>query len=125
MNCLWGARILATLAYRVSKRVSDGEKRLRTCAGRARDQGHDINLYEPNAKAWLSPAIDTLSHEETTRIVVTMWEVWHARKKLIREGLHQPPLSTHHYVERFLMDLDQVEPALAAGMDGLTATIPR
>ena len=83
-----------------------------------------LNLQEPNAKAWLSAAIDALSHEETTRVVVTMWALWHARRKLIHEGLHQPPLSTHYFVERFIMDLDQVQPTLVASRVN-RAAIPR
>jgi ribonuclease HI len=51
--------------------------------------------------------IDTLPHDQLVRMVVTAWAIWHARWKAIHEDLFQSPLSTHHFVESFLRDLQQ------------------
>ena len=72
-------------------------------------------LQEPSAKEWIAAVIDATSHAEATRIFVTMWALWHARRKIIHEGLYQPPLSTFHFVERFLQDLELVEKPPSAG----------
>ena len=74
-----------------------------------------LNLQEPSAKEWIAAVIDATSHAEATRIFVTMWALWHARRKIIHEGLYQPPLSTFHFVERFLQDLELVEKSPSAG----------
>jgi ribonuclease HI len=73
-----------------------------------------MNQQEPHAKAWLAALFQALPHMETTRVVVTMWALWHARRKIIHEGLFQPPLSTHMFVERFLADLEILAPAPVA-----------
>jgi ribonuclease HI len=38
---------------------------------------------------------------------VTLWAIWHARRKAIHEDIFQSPLSTHHFVENFLAELNQ------------------
>ena len=40
-----------------------------------------INIEEPDARCWLAEVINALSHEDLTVTVVTMWVVWHARRK--------------------------------------------
>jgi hypothetical protein len=50
-----------------------------------------------------------LAREESTRVVVTLWALWHARRKIIHEGQYQSPLSTHCFVDRFIADLGQLE----------------
>jgi hypothetical protein len=39
-----------------------------------------------------------------------LWALWHARLKIIHEGLLQSPLSTHHFIEQFLADLEMLVP---------------
>jgi hypothetical protein len=69
---------------------------------------HDyvINLQEPHARAWLASVFKNLTKEESTRVVVTLWALCYARRKIIHEGEYQSPLSTHCFVERFLNDLN-------------------
>jgi hypothetical protein len=69
-----------------------------------------INLQEPQARAWLPSVFKNLSKEETTRVVVTLWALWYARRKIIHGGEYQSPLSTHCFVERFLNDLNILDP---------------
>jgi hypothetical protein len=44
-----------------------------------------------NAKEWIFSLIDTLSHEQFTKAVVTLWAVWSARRKAIHEEIFQRP----------------------------------
>jgi ribonuclease HI len=64
------------------------------------------NLQEPHSKAWIAAMIKSLSQTEVTQVVVTMWALWHARRKIIHEGLFQSPLSTHCFIRRFIVDLE-------------------
>jgi ribonuclease HI len=66
------------------------------------------NLQEPNAKAWLAAVFEDLPHGELTRVVVTLWALWHVRRKVIHEGVYQSPLSIHHFMERFIAELQVI-----------------
>lgn len=52
--------------------------------------------------------MEVLSQDELTRMTITLWPVWTARRKLIHEGVNQSPLSTHLFVTRFIAELDQI-----------------
>jgi hypothetical protein len=67
---------------------------------------HICNIQEQSAKAWLAAAISSLSVEESRRTMVTLWAMWHAKRKAVYENIFQSPLSTHSFVERFIADLD-------------------
>ena len=54
--------------------------------------------------------IDRLPHEELTRVVVSLWALWHARRKAIHENIFQSPLSTHCFVDRFVAELEMTGP---------------
>jgi hypothetical protein len=81
-----------------------------------------VNLQEPHRRAWLATIIKELSHGEATRVVVTLWALWHARRKIIHEDLYQSPLSTKFLIERFLSDLQLLEPVKESATTNL---IPR
>lgn len=66
---------------------------------------HICNIQEQNARAWLAEAISSLPREETTRMIVTLWAIWHAKRKAIYENTFQSPLSKHSFAERYLTDL--------------------
>ena len=55
-----------------------------------------------DARGWIHEAIAVLHHENLMRLVVTLWAIWYARRKVIHEELFQSPLSTHSFVEKFL-----------------------
>ena len=65
-----------------------------------------VNIQEPHARGWLAAVFHALPHEELTRVTVTLWALWHARRKAIHEGIFQSPLSTHSFIEKFVADLD-------------------
>ena len=48
---------------------------------------HICNVEEHNAKAWLAEIISSLPKEESRRVVVTMWAVWHAKWKAVYENI--------------------------------------
>jgi hypothetical protein len=65
---------------------------------------------------------------ESTRVVVTLWPLWYARRKIIHKGEYQSPLTTHLFVGRFLSDLEVLEPRPAVAQErpvcGLKWTAP-
>ena len=42
-----------------------------------------INVQEPDARSWLAAITRAFSHEELTVTVVTLWAIWHARRKVL------------------------------------------
>jgi hypothetical protein len=52
---------------------------------------------------------DTPSHDQTIWMCTILWAIWHARQKAIYENIFQSPLSTHHFVESFLSDINQTK----------------
>jgi hypothetical protein len=55
--------------------------------------------------------IKSLSQTQVTQVVVIIWTLWHAKRKIIHEGLFQSPLSTHCFIQRFIADLEVLAPA--------------
>ena len=39
-----------------------------------------------DARAWLAGVMNSLKHEEVTRVVVCLWAVWYVRRKTIHEN---------------------------------------
>ena len=48
---------------------------------------HMSQVQEPEARNWLFMMIDSLSHDQLIRICVTLWALWHTRRKAIHEGI--------------------------------------
>jgi hypothetical protein len=57
----------------------------------------------PVAKQWLFAMRDTLDHSKFTKLLVTLWAVWTARRKAIHEGVFQSPISTYDFLLRFFI----------------------
>jgi hypothetical protein len=55
---------------------------------------HMSMIQELDSRSWLSVLFSTLTQEELTWVVVTMWAIWYARRKVIFENSFQSPLST-------------------------------
>jgi hypothetical protein len=66
-------------------------------------------VQKEDAKNWLLSMIDTLPHDQLIRMCVTLWAIWHARRKVIYEDTFQSPLSTHFFVQSFISHLEQVK----------------
>jgi ribonuclease HI len=69
---------------------------------------HMRAIGEPNAKNWLFKLIESLSHVQFTRMTVTLWAIWTARRKAIHEEIFQSPLSTHCFINSYLEELKAV-----------------
>ena len=69
-----------------------------------------VQTQTQDAHSWLVAVIDRLPHEELTRVVVSLWALWHARRKAIHENIFQSPLSTHCFVDRFVAELEMTGP---------------
>ena len=67
------------------------------------------NNLTMNAKNWVFTLYDKLEHEEFTRMVVTLWAIWRARRKVIHEDIYQTPFATHSFINFFLNDLEFIE----------------
>ena len=68
------------------------------------------STQQQDARGWLHEAMNSLSHDVLVKMVVTMWAIWYAKRKIIHENNYQSPLSTHCFVERFLADLAESKP---------------
>jgi ribonuclease HI len=64
---------------------------------------------EGEAWLWLANMFATLDHDKLTRVLITLWAIWHARQKAIYEQQFQSPLMTHLFMERFIDELRQSE----------------
>jgi len=67
------------------------------------------SAQQQDARLWLHEAMASLQHDMLVTVVVTLWAVWYAKRKVIHENLYQSPLSTHCFVERFLADLEAIK----------------
>ncbi|KAJ1268178.1 hypothetical protein BS78_07G117000 [Paspalum vaginatum] len=41
---------------------------------------------------------------------MTMWAIWHVRRKAIHENSFQSPLLTHSFVDRYMLELEMARP---------------
>jgi hypothetical protein len=50
--------------------------------------------------------IETMKKEDLVRMLVTLWAIWHAKRKAIHEDVFQIPMATIAFVNRFIEDLN-------------------
>jgi hypothetical protein len=60
------------------------------------------SVQDTNAKGWLTEVFSILEHDELKRVVVTIWAICYARRKVVYENT----LSTHHFVDSYIADLE-------------------
>jgi hypothetical protein len=60
-------------------------------------------------KLWLVSLCDNMSPASFIRVLTTLWTIWWARRRAIHENEYQSPLSTHHFINRFIEDLGLME----------------
>jgi hypothetical protein len=63
---------------------------------------------EGNAKHWIFEMIESLPHEDFTRVAITLWVIWSSRRKAIHEKKFQSPLSTHGFIISYIKELDSI-----------------
>jgi hypothetical protein len=81
---------------------------------------HMMMNSEPSVKQWLFDMLGSLPHDQFTRLTVTLWEIWTARRKAIHEEIFQSPLSTHKFKNSYFMELRSLEKPLSS----VTARMP-
>jgi hypothetical protein len=64
-------------------------------------------MQEEDARAWLAKVLSSLPQEDMVRVVVTIWAIWHARRKALHENLFQGPLSMHAFIDKFVSELGE------------------
>lgn len=62
----------------------------------------------PDPKEWLFHMLETISHAEFTKLIITLWAIWSARRKAIHEAVFQSPEAIHGFILRYLADLEIV-----------------
>jgi hypothetical protein len=58
-----------------------------------------------NAKNWMFMMHEKLPHDVFTRMVVTLWALWRARRRAMHEDIYDSPLQIHHFVNAFMRDI--------------------
>lgn len=76
---------------------------------------HMIATTDPLSRNWFFSMMDVLPHQQLTLMIVTLWAVWTAKRKLI----HEYP--THLFVSSFIAELDQVNTQPSPGLGGKQA----
>ncbi|KAM3196510.1 hypothetical protein ACQJBY_072279 [Aegilops geniculata] len=62
-----------------------------------------------NAREWLFSMFESLPKDELVTMIVTLWAIWAARRKLIHEGIFQTPFATHGFISSYLSELQFLE----------------
>jgi ribonuclease HI len=52
---------------------------------------------------------DTLPHAGFTKMIITLWAVWSARRKAIHESIFQSPEQIHRFVDSYIEELDALQ----------------
>jgi hypothetical protein len=70
---------------------------------------HISMINEDNAKLWIFEVMNSISKKEFIKVLVTMWAIWFARRKVIFDEEYQSPLSTYCFINNFLEDMERLE----------------
>lgn len=60
---------------------------------------------ESNARIWLFDLYEKLDHASFTRMVITLWSIWFARRKVIYESIFQNPQQTASFINNYIDEL--------------------
>ena len=64
---------------------------------------------DDNAESWLFTMSESLPDEDFTQLIVTIWAIWHARRKVIHEGIFQTPFATHSIIIVYISELQMLK----------------
>ena len=67
-------------------------------------------VTEPDARRWIFTIMEKVSSSDFIRALVTLWAIWHARRKAIHENTFQSPAGTHLFVDRFISEISVSRP---------------
>ena len=60
-----------------------------------------MQCKEPNAKCLIFSLMESIPHEDFIKILLTLWAIWHARRKAIHEHVYQGPYATNQFVKNY------------------------
>jgi hypothetical protein len=86
---------------------------------------HVCDIQEADARGWLLTVMNSMKQDDLTRVLVTIWAIWYARRKAIYEESYQSPMSTNYFVNRFIQDLESVAEQSAVRAVKVTSKPPR
>jgi hypothetical protein len=67
--------------------------------------------------------LDSVSHDQFTNLIETLWSIWFARCKAIHKDVFQSPLSTHLFVQRFISEIGQTKTSNVPRRLGLPGSV--
>lgn len=70
---------------------------------------HISMINEEDAKLWIFEVMNSVSQNEFISVLVTMWAIWFARRKVIFDDEYQSLLSTYCFIKNFMDDLEKVK----------------
>lgn len=70
---------------------------------------HMAACTEPSAKNWLFAMNESLSHVQFSKLVISLWAIWFARRKAIHENIFQSPAATHQFIESYFTEVQSLE----------------
>nr|XP_051196898.1 uncharacterized protein LOC127310254 [Lolium perenne] len=76
----------------------------------------------PDAKQWLFMLNESMSHEDFTTVVVSLWAIWTARRKALHEELFQSPMTTFGFIQSYLKDLQLIPAKVESKVEASRST---
>lgn len=83
---------------------------------------HMIACNHEDARLWLGTMQDSISERDFTKILVTLWAIWWARRKAKHEEIFSP-LSTFAFIQNYLEQLDLLPAKHKKRGTGLAKTV--
>jgi len=67
---------------------------------------HILSNMEENPRLWLFSLLDSVCHNSFTKLLITCWAIWGARRKAIHEGFFQSPFSIYTVINKLLESMN-------------------
>jgi hypothetical protein len=59
------------------------------------------------AKRWIFSILESLPHDDFVKVLITLWAIWHARRKALHEQEFQGPFATYNFVNKYIGELGE------------------
>lgn len=69
--------------------------------------------------------LEALPQTDFTKVLVTLWAIWHVRRKAIHEQISQSPHSTHHFIHSYIRELELCRPKKPSSASSSNTTVGR
>ncbi|BAF09084.1 Os02g0566300 [Oryza sativa Japonica Group] len=64
------------------------------------------NIKDP--KDWLFYMLDVLKPGDRTKLLVSCWAIWRARRRVLHDEFYESPLTRMHFIKSYLADMDLI-----------------